>query len=110
MVAAVGCSGMKVEDLLPIVKRELARVGMVEHVDDSGSLASAFRSFDFSYFGAKESSRFEYQNLRLVSFKKVDGKWHVTAKFENASGVISPNIIHMVIDDNTGEVSEMSGT
>jgi hypothetical protein len=61
---------MKVEDLLQIVKRELAKVGMMEHIDDSGSLESILRSFH----GETKPSRFEYQNLRLASYKKIDNK------------------------------------
>lgn len=97
---------MKVEDLLPIVKRELAKVGMTEYVDDSGSLESTFKSF----YGETKPSKFEYQNLRLASYRKVDNKWHITAKFESAHGVISTTIVGMVIDDQTGEVSEMSSS
>jgi hypothetical protein len=101
---------MKVEDLLPIVKKELTKVGMVEYVDDSGSLESLSREMGRIYGTIKPMpSRFEYQNLRLASYRKVDNKWHITAKFESAHGVISPTIVSMVIDDQTGEVSEMSG-
>jgi hypothetical protein len=34
---------MKVENLLPIVKGELAKVGMMEYIDYSGSLESLGR-------------------------------------------------------------------
>jgi len=95
---------MKVEDLLPIVKRELAKVGMVEHV-----AAGYFTNFfDVFYEETRGTSRFKYQNLRLVSFEKVDRKWHVTAKFENALEPDTSTTVNMVIDDETGEVSEMS--
>ena len=97
---------MKVEDLLPIVKKELAKAGMVEHIDDSGRLESILTSF----FGDTKPSKFEYDNLRLTSYKKVDNKWHITAKFESARGVINTSIVSMIIDDQTGEISEMSSS
>jgi hypothetical protein len=100
---------MKVEDLLPIVKKELAKAGMVEYVDDSGTLESLGRDFGKIYGTIKPMpSKFEYQNLRLASYSKVDNKWHVTAEFEAAHGVIRTTKVYMVIDDQTGEVSEMS--
>jgi len=99
---------MKVEDLLPIVKKELAKAGMVEYVDDSGSLEGLGRDLGRISGTIKPMpSKFEYQNLRLASYKKVDNKWQITAKFESAHGVINTTIVSMVIDDETGQVSEM---
>jgi len=98
---------MKVEDLLPIVKKELAKAGMVEYVDYSGSLESLGRDAE-RIWGKPMPSKFEYQNLRLASHKQVDNRWQITAKFESAHGVINTTIVSMVTDDETGEVSEMS--
>ena len=74
---------MKVEELPEIVEKELKKVGY--------------------------GSTFFYTNFRLASFKKIEGKWHVTAAFER-SDVISryPTTVSIVIDDATGEMTEMT--
>jgi hypothetical protein len=103
---------MKVEDLPAIVKRELAKVGMVEN--GSGGV-------------------FTYSKFHLLSFKKTDAKWHVTAGFEERGDIPSypyhpdpiralysqesvhtpipsgpRHTVKMVIDDESGEVTEMT--
>ena len=82
---------------------------MVEYLEPNW--ADEYSSVFFrEYFGARKTIRFEYKNFRLVSFKKVDSKWHVTAGFEKADEFGGcPTIVCMVIDDETGEVIEMSG-
>jgi hypothetical protein len=87
---------MKVEDLPAIVSRELAKAGMLEW---------GFRD------PPSDSRTFYYWKLRLLSVKKVDAKWHVTAGFEQTGCYIGfPNLhtVSLVIDDGTGEVTEMS--
>lgn len=81
---------MKIEDLPVIAKRELARVGWVEGGRRAGC---------------------GYTNFHLLSFKKVDTKWHITADFEEQvepGRMIPTRTLTMALEDATGDVTEMS--
>jgi len=105
---------MKVEDLPAIVKKALAKVGMAERVEEKRPSRSSYDFADshgpgFKSSGGKQPTGFVYTAFWLTSFKKVEGKWHVTAGFLGDDGLVTRNhSVTMTIDDETGEVTEMS--
>jgi len=66
-------------------------------------------AYDFSVSEDEQSTHFVYARSRLMSFKKVDSKWHVTAGFSGYDGLVTRNHrVTMTIDDETGEATEMT--
>jgi len=82
---------VKVEDLSEIIKRELRGTNMYEYLEGS--------SGDHAWVA--------YKNFQLKSFKKLDGKWHVTAQLLK-EGDSDYTIVRMVLNDETGEVTDMA--
>jgi hypothetical protein len=80
---------MKVEDMPTIIKRELAKLCMYESDD------------------RYRPNQFIYHNFRIASLNKIDNKWNVTAGFQQVGTTIDW-AFSMVIDDETGEVSNVT--
>jgi hypothetical protein len=79
---------MKVEDLLPIAKRGLVKLGVFEGPGN-------------------DDTQYYYRSLRIIYFEKRGDKWDITIAYDDYyAGNPRRNVL--TIDDRTGEIDKMT--